>query len=179
MSVEFVLGGARSGKTAYALEIAKEMSAEKDLQKIYIATAQIFDPEMQDRVRRHQEERDETWATLEAPLELSTIIRLHAQPDRVLLVDCLTLWLSNHLLAEHDLEEKRNDLIDAITEAKGPLVFVSNEVGLSIVPDNKMGRQFRDESGWMNQQVAKAADKVTFIAAGLPLIMKDGIMKGA
>lgn len=175
MAVQLVLGGARSGKTSHALEIVDQLATTQERQKIYVATAQIFDPEMQDRVRRHQEERDETWMTLEAPLELSTIIRMHAQPDRILLVDCLTLWLSNHLLAEHDLEAKRADLIEAISEAKGDLVFVSNEVGLSIVPDNKLGRQFRDESGWMNQQVAKASDKVTFVAAGLPLIMKNNL----
>ncbi|MDX1738871.1 MAG: bifunctional adenosylcobinamide kinase/adenosylcobinamide-phosphate guanylyltransferase [Alphaproteobacteria bacterium] len=177
MSVEFILGGARSGKTGHALQVVEEKSKQGGLQKIYVATAQIFDPEMQDRVRRHQAERDESWMTLEAPLELSTIIRMHGGADRILLVDCLTLWLSNHLLAEHDLEAKRKDLIAAIEEVSkengGHLVFVSNEVGLSIVPDNKLGRQFRDESGFMNQQVAKVADKVTFVAAGLPLVMKD------
>ncbi|WP_420548419.1 bifunctional adenosylcobinamide kinase/adenosylcobinamide-phosphate guanylyltransferase [Curvivirga sp.] len=173
MTVQLVLGGARSGKTSHALGIVDEIAQQEDLQKIYVATAQIFDPEMQDRVKRHQDERDETWMTLEAPLELSTIIRMHAQADRILLVDCLTLWLSNHMLAEHDLEVKRKDLIEAIQEAKGHLVFVSNEVGLSIVPDNKLGRQFRDESGWMNQQVASVSDIVTFVAAGLPLVMKD------
>lgn len=173
MAVHFILGGARSGKTGYALQQAEELSTKYDFQKVYVATAQIFDPEMQDRVKRHQDERDETWATLEAPLELSTIIRMHAQHDRVLLIDCLTLWLSNHMLAEHDLEEKRKDLVDAIDLAKGPLILVSNEVGLSIVPDNKLGRDYRDESGWMNQQVAKVANKVTFVAAGLPMLMKD------
>lgn len=170
--VTLILGGARSGKTAHALSVTEELAAGQR-QKVYVATAQAFDEEMRDRIDRHKEERDASWSTLEAPDNLPAIIRDHATDDRVLLVDCLTLWLSNAMLAERDIDAERQSLVAALRDAAGPVVLVSNEVGLSIVPENKLARRFRDEAGWTNQAVAAAADKVIFVAAGLPLTLKD------
>lgn len=169
--ITLVLGGARSGKTAHALRLTEDWGAGR--QKVYVATAQAFDDEMRERIERHQKERDESWTTVEAPDNLPAVIRRHAAPDKVLLVDCLTLWLSNCMLAERDLDAERQALVAALGEANGPVVLVSNEVGLSIVPENKLARRYRDEAGWTNQAVAAIAAEVIFVAAGLPLTLKD------
>jgi len=173
MSSLFILGGARSGKTAYALGRADLLSEAQDLQKIYVATAESRDAEMFARIERHKLERQGNyWETIEAPFELPAIITMNAAPDCVLLIDCLTLWLTNLMLTERDLSAAKANLITAIVEAKGPVILVSNEVGLGIVPENALARKFRDEAGFVNQAVAKATNEVVFIAAGCPLIMK-------
>lgn len=169
--ITLILGGARSGKTAHALTVTEALADGR--RKTYIATAQAFDDEMRDRIDRHRQERDESWVTLEAPENLPQVIRAHAGLDKVLLVDCLTLWLSNCMLAERDLDAERQALVVALGEAAGPVVLVSNEVGLSIVPENKLARRYRDEAGWTNQAVAAIAERVIFVAAGLPLTLKD------
>ena len=162
-----VLGGARSGKSRHA-----ETQCEAQPGPItYIATAQAFDAEMRDRIAQHRARRSARWLTVEAPIDLPAAIR-QAQPSGSILVDCLTLWLSNLLLAEEDIDRWSRDLIAAITGCPVPIVLVSNEVGLSIVPENVLARRFRDEAGLLNQQVAAACDRVLFVAAGLPLILK-------
>jgi adenosylcobinamide kinase/adenosylcobinamide-phosphate guanylyltransferase len=168
MNSLLVLGGARSGKSRYAQARAEGLDAEL----VFIATAQAFDAEMVDRIARHRADRDARWATVEAPVALAAAIRAECREDRVLLIDCLTLWTSNLLLAEHDIPAAADQLIMAIHEATGPLILVSNEVGLGIVPDNELARRFRDEAGRVNQQVAAAVDEAMFIAAGLPLRLK-------
>lgn len=163
-----VLGGARSGKSRYAQARAEALGTNC----LYFATAQAFDAEMQERIARHKAERGGQWRTIEVPLELPQAIRDHAGKDSVILVDCLTLWASNLMMAERDPEAATLSLCEAIEAVAGQLILVANEVGLGIVPDNPLARQFRDIAGRMNQAVAAAADEVTFIAAGLPLKLK-------
>lgn len=168
MSILFILGGARSGKSRYAQARAEALDGEL----LFVATAQAFDAEMADRIARHRADRGPRWATIDAPLELAATIRAKSGEGRLLLVDCLTLWTSNLLLAERDIPAATTELIDAIQDAAGPLILVSNEVGLGIVPDNPLARRFRDEAGRVNQRVAAAADEAVLIAAGLPLKLK-------
>lgn len=163
-----VLGGARSGKSTYAQRIAEIHKGPLG----YIATAQAFDTEMADRISRHQAQRSERWRTIEAPMALGEAIRQAAPAHGALLVDCLTLWLSNVILGGHDPVAASADLLSAITACRCPLILVSNEVGMGIVPDNALGRQFRDEAGRLNQAVAAACAEAVLIVAGLPLVLK-------
>jgi adenosylcobinamide kinase/adenosylcobinamide-phosphate guanylyltransferase len=163
----FLLGGARSGKSAYAEKLATALQAPWT----YIATAQAFDDEMKERIALHRARRGEGWSTVEAPLELAQALR--AVPDgRPVLVDCLTLWLSNLMLAEHDLDALSVELESVLSAPRGPWFVVSNEVGLGIVPDNPLGRRFRDAQGRLNQRIAALADRVFFMVAGLPMQVK-------
>jgi adenosylcobinamide kinase / adenosylcobinamide-phosphate guanylyltransferase len=162
-----VLGGARSGKSAYAERLVKSHPGPWT----YIATAQILDDEMRARIDAHQARRGEEWRTVEAAHELAEAIR-NAPQDRPLLVDCLTLWLSNRLLAGADLARDRAVLIDALLLRAAPTVAVSSEVGLSIVPDNALARAFRDAAGELHQQVATIAGRVALVVAGCPVLVK-------
>ncbi len=168
MSLTFILGGARSGKTSYALARARQLSQGR---LIMIATAQALDAEMAQRIARHQAERDDAWTTIEAPLDLTGAVRGLAVGD-VAVIDCLTLWLTNQMLAEADIGAAVTDLVEALAQSPAALVVISNEVGQGIVPDNALARRFRDEAGWMHQKVAAAADRVEAIMAGLPLPLK-------
>jgi adenosylcobinamide kinase/adenosylcobinamide-phosphate guanylyltransferase len=164
-----VLGGARSGKSRHAEALARETG----LRRIYLATAQAFDDEMLERIAQHRADRaDDGWATVEEPLELPAAIAAAAAPDAVTLVDCLTVWLSNVMLADRSTAEAEAALIAALSAAAGPVVLVSNEVGLGIVPETPLGRRFRDAQGRLNQKAAAIADSVVLMAAGLPLILK-------
>ena len=166
--VTLVLGGARSGKSRYA-----ESLVEKTGAGLYVATAQVRDGEMAERVRLHKDRRGDVWKTLEEPLNLASVIANHAGPNHMILVDCLTLWLSNLMEDGRDVGVETAGLCNALKEAKGPVTLVSNEVGMGIVPDNALARDFRDHQGRLNQAVAAAADRVVFVAAGLPLTLKD------
>ena len=170
--VALVLGGARSGKTRRALTLTETRCADTGASPVYIATAQAFDDEMRQRIRAHQAERGPEWRTVEAPMDLAGAVSANASGETVLLIDCLTLWLTNILLAEHDIEAEAEALAKALRAAAGPVVVVSNEVGLSIVPENALARRFRDEQGRLNQIIAELADRVEFVAAGLPLTLK-------
>ena len=163
-----VLGGARSGKSRTAQQLAESASS----QRTYIATAQAYDDEMQARIAQHQSERDQSWQTVDAPLELAHAIMDQTGPGKAVLVDCLTLWLSNLLLAERDLAHESNGLLQAVRDAQGPLILVSNEVGHGIVPSTPLGRRFRDEQGRLNQRMAEVCDAVVFVAAGCPTLLK-------
>jgi adenosylcobinamide kinase/adenosylcobinamide-phosphate guanylyltransferase len=163
-----ILGGARSGKSRTALQLAEQASAKR----IYVATAQAFDDEMRERIALHRLERDRSWQTVDAPLELPQAIQAQTGPDKVALVDCLTLWLSNIVLAERNPSHETDQLIHAVREAQGPLILVSNEVGQGIVPSTPLGRTFRDEQGRLNQRLAEACDAVVFVAAGCPILLK-------
>lgn len=163
-----VLGGARSGKSRYAQTRAEALDGEL----VYLATAQALDAEMGERIERHRADRGPRWTTVEAPVELTAAIRAEGRAGRVLLIDCLTLWTSNLLLADRDIGAATGDLVAAIGEAGCPLILVANEVGLGIVPDNALARRFRDEAGRVNQRIAAAVDEVMFVAAGLPLRLK-------
>jgi adenosylcobinamide kinase/adenosylcobinamide-phosphate guanylyltransferase len=163
-----VLGGARSGKSRYAQARAEAHSGPL----VYIATGQAFDAEMHDRIARHQDDRGPRWTTLEEPLDLAGAIDRAGETAGAVLVDCLTLWVSNLMLADHALDGPTAALEAAMSRCPCPLVLVSNEVGLGIVPDNALARAFRDEAGRLNQRVAAMADEVQFVAAGLALRMK-------
>lgn len=163
----FVLGGARSGKSSHA----EALIAAHPAPWTYIATAQIFDAEMQERIAYHQKRRDSRWHTIEAPHDL--VETLAAVPANTpVLIDCLTLWLTNLMLADGDIEEGIGQLVAMLAEPRGPWVVVANEVGLGIVPDNALARRFRDEAGRLNQRVAQIANSVIFMVAGLPLVVK-------
>ena len=168
MSLTFILGGARSGKTSHALARAHQLSQGR---LTMIATAQALDAEMAQRIARHQAERDEAWTTIEAPLDLAGAVRGLAAGD-VAVIDCLTLWLTNQMLAEAQIAPAVADLVDALAQSPATLIVISNEVGQGIVPDNALARRFRDEAGWMHQKVAAAADRVEAVMAGLPLPLK-------
>lgn len=171
MTSLLVLGGARSGKSRHAQAWLEALPAPR---LGYIATAQALDAEMADRIQRHRADRGSRWHTIEASLDLAgAIARAGAGADAIL-VDCLTLWLSNLMLAECDLDAASDDLCRALAECPLPVALVSNEVGLGIVPDNALARAFRDAAGRLNQQVAGQADEVVFVAAGLPLRLKPG-----
>lgn len=163
-----VLGGANSGKS----RIAEDLIQATGLARFYIATAQAFDDEMRQKIKLHKNSRGENWTTIEAPHDLSGALS-EPPTEAATLLDCITLWLSNRLLSEADLEAECATIIRALSDHPGPLVVVSNEVGLSIVPDTKLGRQFRTVQGRLNQQIASVADQVIFVAAGLPLVLKE------
>lgn len=166
-ALTFILGGARSGKSAHAETLVTACAKPWT----YIATAQAFDGEMAERIAHHQARRGEGWQTIDAPLDLSGA--LERLPDGApVLLDCLTLWLSNHMLAGSDLESERRRLVSALARPRGPWSVVSNEVGLGIVPDNALARRFRDEAGRLNQEVAAVADRVLFMVSGLPMQVK-------
>lgn len=165
-----VLGGARSGKSRHAQQRAEAIDASR----IFIATAQAWDAEMHDRIARHQDDRGDDWTTVEAPIDLPQAIAAQHGAGATLLVDCLTLWTSNLLLADRDIEPVTQALCAAIAAHDGHVILVSNEVGLGIVPDNALARRFRDMAGTLNQRIATAVDEVVFVAAGLPLTLKGG-----
>ena len=177
-----VLGGARSGKTRFALDEAMRLAAERDCGVVYIATAEARDDEMTCRIARHRTERPAHWRTIEAPLRLADAIASVASSS-VVVVDCLTLWLSNALLTDFDeaypladcptWSLEREALLADLPRNDGAVVLVSNEVGSGIVPPSPLARRFQDEQGWLNQEVARICDKVTLVVAGLPLTAKE------
>ncbi len=163
-----ILGGARSGKSRYAQARAEALAGDL----IFVATAQAFDDEMTDRIALHQADRGPRWTTVEAPVDLAGAIDRHGRATNILLIDCLTLWTSNLLLADRDIAAATQQLLLAIARAPALIILVANEVGLGIVPDNALARRFRDEAGRVNQAIAAAVDEVLFVAAGLPLRLK-------
>ncbi|MBB6464710.1 adenosylcobinamide kinase/adenosylcobinamide-phosphate guanylyltransferase [Aminobacter lissarensis] len=166
-TLTFLLGGARSGKSAHAERLISQFPAPWT----YIATAQAYDDEMRERIAIHRGRRGEGWRTLDAPLDL--VGALGSVPDgEPVLVDCLTLWLTNHMLADHDVEAEGSALVTLLARPRGPWFVVSNEVGLGIVPDNALARRFRDDAGRLNQKVAAVAGEVLFLVAGLPMKVK-------
>lgn len=163
-----VLGGARSGKSTFA----EQKVEASGLQPFYVATGRAYDDEMHERIAVHRSRRGDAWQTLEEPLDLIGALEKACRPERVVLVDCLTLWLTNLMMDERDIIAETDRLAAALRLVQGSVVFVSNEVGLGIAPDNRMAREFRDHAGFLHQAVAAIADEVYFIAAGLPLKMK-------
>lgn len=170
-----ILGGARSGKS----RLAQDMAARRWLHPVYLATAEILDDEMAARVRMHRRTRARRWHCVEEPLEIAKIIRRGIPGTDGLLVDCLTIWLSNVLLKEGRgaFARRRDELVKALHQTRQDVILVANEVGLSVVPEHALGRTFRDLAGWLNQAVAKEADTVVFVAAGLPLVLKGRLPK--
>ena len=169
MTSLLVLGGARSGKSRYA----QHRSETIDGRLAYIATAEARDDEMHQRIDRHRADRGERWFTIEAPLALPAAIAEADVKADAILVDCLTLWMSNLMAAGRDAEDEVEVLVDCLGGLPGPVVLVSNEVGMGIVPDNALARAYMDNAGRMNQVVAAAAQRVVSITAGLPRVLKD------
>lgn len=167
-----VLGGARSGKSARAEALVAAHTARFGGPAVYVATAQALDDEMAARIAEHRARRSGDWETVEEPFALTGVLARDFG-GRAVLVDCLTLWLTNILLAEHDVEKEEAALVEALSRAAGPIVCVSNEVGWGIVPDNALARRFRDAAGRLNRKVATVADRVELVAAGLPLPLKS------
>jgi len=170
-----ILGGARSGKS----RLAQDMAARRWLHPVYLATAEILDDEMAARVRMHRRTRARRWHCVEEPLEIAKIIRRGIPGTDGLLVDCLTIWLSNVLLKEGRgaFARRRDELVKALHQTRQDVILVANEIGMGVVPEHALGRTFRDLAGWLNQAVAKEADTVVFVAAGLPLVLKGRLPK--
>lgn len=164
-----ILGGARSGKTRRALQLA-----ERQPRRVYLATAEARDDEMRERIARHQAERGTGWSTVEAPLDIAAAITAETTPATAIVVDCLTLWLSNLLAADRNVDAAGSALIAALAATPADVILVSNEVGLGIVPANALARSFRDAQGHLNQRIAATVDHVDFVAAGLALNLKPG-----
>lgn len=179
---ELIIGGARSGKST----LAEKRAIESGLHVIYVATAQALDGEMEHRIKLHRERRPVSWGLVESPLDLAKVLKEHAAPDVCLLVDCLTLWLSNMLFAGNAAKQAEAGqpvdcplfsgevaaLVETLPQLPGRVIMVSNEVGWGIVPMARVSRLFADEQGRLNQRVAAVCDAVTLVAAGLPLKLK-------
>ena len=165
---ELILGGARSGKS----RLAEQRARDSGLAVVFIATGEPGDEEMRARIAAHRRRRPGEWRTVEAPLALGAALEREAKADRLLLVDCLTLWLANIIDDAGALERERAALLAALPRLPGRVVLVSNEVGQGIVPDNALARRFRDEAGRLHQAVAAACERVTWVTAGLPLTLK-------
>jgi adenosylcobinamide kinase/adenosylcobinamide-phosphate guanylyltransferase len=165
-----VLGGARSGKSAYAEFLIEGCAANP----VYLATAEAGDDEMATRIRAHRERRGSRWRTVEEPLALAAALAREAVPGNAVLVDCLTLWLSNLMALGRDIDAEAAVLLDALARLDAPVVLVSNQVGEGIVPANEPARRFRDHAGLLHQDIAHLAGRVVLVTAGLPLVLKDG-----
>ena len=168
--LQLILGGARSGKS----RLAEKLAAESGCVVTYIATSQPLDGEMNERVRHHRERRPGHWALIEEPIELARILRDNARADTCLLVDCLTLWLTNLLMLEDPqrLSTERDALLQCLAELPGEIVFVSNETGMGVVPLGELTRRYVDEAGWLHQALAERCQRVVLTVAGLPLTLK-------
>lgn len=172
--VTLILGGARSGKSRHAEQLIESaLAGELYESATYLATAEALDGEMKARIAEHRARRGPVWHTVEEPLDLVGALTANADPARPILVDCLTLWLGNLMGVGRDVDAETTALAARLQDFGGPVVLVSNEVGLGIVPDNELARSFRDHAGRLNRAVADIADRVLFVAAGLPLTLKD------
>ena len=165
-AVTLVLGGARSGKSAYAESLVAGPGA------VYVATAEAIDDEMGERIARHRARRGAGWTTVEAPLDLAAALRANAPGASGVLVDCLTVWLGNLMHAGRDIDREAGSLLESLAVPPVPVVLVANEVGLGVVPDNPMARAFRDHAGRLNQALAARADRVVLVTAGIPFVLK-------
>lgn len=168
VGLTLVLGGARSGKSRHA----EELAMASGLVPVYLATAQALDAEMAARIAAHRARRGPAWRTIEEPLDLVGTLDRQCAPEHIVLVECLTMWLSNLMLAGRDVEAENARLLAALPVLVGPLLLVSNEVGQGVVPDNVMARQFVDHAGFLHQGIAEQADAVVFMTAGLPHRLK-------
>jgi len=169
--LELILGGARSGKSRFA----ERLAADSGLAVTYIATSQALDGEMTERIAHHRERRPAHWTLVEEPLQLVRVLREQAAANRCLLVDCLTLWLTNLLMLDDParLAEERDALLECLDGLPGRILLVSNETGLGVVPLGELTRRYVDEAGWLHQAVAERAQRVTFMVAGLPMTLKN------
>lgn len=168
---DLILGGARSGKSRYA----ETLATKSGLNVIYVATAQAFDEEMQQRIQHHQQQRPDHWQLIEEPINLVSVLKTNTSATTCILVDCLTLWLSNQLCSEEQqsqLEQNIDELINLVINFPGKIIFVSNEVSMGIIPMGEINRQFVDEAGRLHQRLASVCDNVTLMVAGIPSHIK-------
>ncbi|WP_298188857.1 bifunctional adenosylcobinamide kinase/adenosylcobinamide-phosphate guanylyltransferase [uncultured Pseudomonas sp.] len=172
--LELILGGARSGKS----RLAEKLASESGLAVTYIATSQALDGEMDARIQHHRERRPSTWGLVEEPLALAQVLREHAAADKCLLVDCLTLWLTNLLMLDDPerLPAEREALLECLTALPGRIILVSNETGLGVVPLGELTRRYVDEAGWLHQALAERCQRVVFTVAGLPMVLKGAAL---
>jgi adenosylcobinamide kinase/adenosylcobinamide-phosphate guanylyltransferase len=172
--LQLILGGARSGKS----RLAEKLASDTGLDVIYIATSQPLDGEMNQRVMLHRQRRPDTWGLIEEPVELARVLQENARPDRCLLVDCLTLWLTNLLMLDDPqrVAQEREALLKALAALPGEIIFVSNETGLGVVPLGELTRRYVDEAGWLNQALAERCQRVVFTVAGLPMTLKGSAL---
>jgi len=172
--LQLILGGARSGKS----RLAEKLASESGLEVIYIATSQPLDGEMNQRVALHRQRRPDSWGLVEEPLELTKVLKQSAGPGRCLLVDCLTLWLTNLLMLEDPqrLAQERDALLACLAELPGEIIFVSNETGLGVVPLGELTRRYVDEAGWLHQALAERCQRVVLTVAGLPMTLKGSAL---
>jgi len=168
--LNLILGGARSGKS----RLAEQLASDSGLPVTYIATSEPLDGEMNERVRLHHQRRPADWGLIEEPLALAAVLRREATEGRCLLVDCLTLWLTNLLMLDNDqrLAEERDALLDCLAQLPGTVILVSNETGLGVVPMGELTRRYVDQAGWLHQAVAERCQRVVLTVAGLPLMLK-------
>jgi adenosylcobinamide kinase/adenosylcobinamide-phosphate guanylyltransferase len=173
-----ILGGARSGKSRYGLGLAARCPAPR----LFVATGEPRDAEMEARIEAHQRERGSDWATREVPLKLAAALNEAQDHYGVIVVDCLTMWVSNLLLqagaSPGGIQTACEDLLAALAKTAAPTILVSNEVGWGIVPDNPLARQFRDQAGWLHQRLARVADLVVMVVAGIPMLIKSDLFPG-
>ena len=170
-NVHLILGGARSGKSGYAESLAKKTAFDV----IYVATAQAHDQEMSERIAQHQLDRPKHWLTIEEPLALADVIQAHSKSNSVVLVDCLTLWLMNVMHHELDLAEQVDALLATLEQAPGLVILVSNEISMGVVPMGELSRRYVDNLGRLHQQIAKHAQQVTLMVAGIPMAVKSRV----
>lgn len=172
--LELILGGARSGKS----RLAEKLASESALAVTYIATSQALDGEMSERIQHHRERRPVHWGLVEEPLTLARVLREQAGVDKCLLIDCLTLWLTNLLMLDDParLSAERDALLDCLSDLPGRIILVSNETGLGVVPLGELTRCYVDEAGWLHQALAERCQRVVFTVAGLPMVLKGAAL---
>lgn len=170
---QLIIGGARSGKSRLAQQYAVNWQARTLGEVIVIATAEVTEGEMAKRIAHHKINRPQNWELVETRLDLTAALSKFSQADNLILVDCLSLWLSNILLSERSWAQAKQDLVDIVGQLAGEVIFISNEVGQGVVPLGQLSREFVDESGWLNQSLASEVDQVTTVIAGLPLVLKQ------
>lgn len=171
---ELILGGVRSGKSRYAEGVAEQLQAQQGDTLCYLATATAGDREMESRIAHHQQQRSDAWELIEEPIALASVLQAEAQAGRILLVECLTLWLTNLLVAEDEslLQRERDHLLEVLPQLPGTILMVSNETGQGVVPMDALSRRFCDEAGRLHQQLAAECERVTWVVAGLPQPLK-------
>lgn len=167
--IRLVIGGARSGKSSYAEKLAS-LSGKN---VIYIATAQAYDDEMQARIQQHQDQRPDKWETIEEPINIDQVISDNSLISNCILIDCLTLWLTNLLCEKRDVAACKQTLLDALQQSFSDIILVTNETGMGIVPMGQLTRRYCDEAGWLHQMIAAVADEVVLMVAGIPVLIKD------
>ncbi len=168
MGCTLIIGGAKSGKSSFALRLCSSMKGKK----IFVATAVATDSEMEEKIKRHRKERGKEWITIEEPVDIAEIIERFDSKETVILVDCLTFWLNNLFMKKENVEERIEKLIRILSGIKGNVVIVSNEVGMGIVPADEISRKYRELLGLLNQKIAHLAEKVVFMICGIPVLIK-------